>query len=94
MPWTWVNDLLAPSHKKKAHNWDVRCPYARCPSNEPHKKAPRLKFVQKISPLIYQYRCRDCGCPTNYDISVPTEAGWAAHNPALHSGKPNFGFHV
>lgn len=76
MGWTWVNDLL--SGKKKDFSYDARCPYAMCPSNQPywgvHK--PRLKFIQRIAPMVYQYRCRDCGCIHNQGVEVPDDRGY------------------
>ena len=24
-----------------------------------------MKFIQKIAPTVYQYKCKDCGCLTN-----------------------------
>ena len=89
--WTWVNDLLGSVDKKKAHNWDLRCPYFWCPSNELkdgviREKPPRLKFIEKVSPMIYKYRCRDCGQHTMFDVSVPNEQGFGAYDPRLWGG--------
>ena len=97
MAWTWINDLLAPEGKKKSFNWDARCPYHLCPSNQPYRRAhkSRLKFMQRISPLVYQYRCRDCGCLCNIGVEVPDDRGiWNLKklNPVLHGGKPDYKF--
>lgn len=94
MGWMWVNDLLAKSHKKKAHNWDPRCPYHMCPSNQPYRGAgkPRLKFMQKIGMMVYQYKCKDCGCLTNFDIAAPGERGMKGIDPALWGGNPSYRF--
>ena len=75
MAWSWVNDLLAPDNKKKDFNWDARCPYMLCPSNQPYRGVhkPRLKFIQKVQPLVYQYKCKDCGCLVNIGVEVPDE---------------------
>ena len=94
MPWQWVNDLLAPENKKKDMSWDARCPYFGCPSNTPFRGAhkPRLKFVQKVAPLIYQYKCKDCGCLCNHGVEVPDDSGnelWRK-NPALYGGKESY----
>ena len=97
MSWQWVSDLLTPDNKKKAY-WEARCPYMLCPSNQPERgsKKPRLKFVQKVSPLVYQYRCKDCGCLTNFDMSCPVEGNPDLKNinPALKGGRPDYQFHV
>lgn len=107
MGWNWVNDLFAPEGKKKSMDWDARCPYGLCPGNiplnrkevilfndEPILKKPRLKFNQKISPLIYQYKCGYCGCLTNFGVETPTERGLEGINPALSGGKADYKFHV
>ena len=94
MGWNWVNDLLAPEGKKKNFNWNARCPYFGCPSNTPFDGAhpARLKFMQKISPLVYQYKCRDCSCLVNIDTNVPNEQGFQFIDPALWGGKPSYEF--
>lgn len=74
MPWDWVDNLLTPDHKKKMY-WEARCPYMLCPSNQPERGAhkPRLKFVQKISPMVIQYRCKDCGNLMNISVEMPDD---------------------
>ena len=106
MAWQWVSDLLARNTEKKAY-WDARCPYALCPSNESFysieqkkyvdvRKKARLKFVQKISPLVYQYRCKDCGCLNNISVAAPDDGHHNIKNinPALRSGKASYRFDV
>lgn len=109
MPWQWVNDLLAPGGRKKSMDWDARCPYHACPGNVPLNRnellvnchtppiyrKPKLKFVFKISPFVYQYRCGYCGCLVNWNVETNTEE-WTLDNlkrePALYGGKPSYGF--
>ena len=61
--------------KKKAFVYEnLRCPYGEtCPSHIPFKNArpARVKFVERISPNVYCYRCKYCGCKFNYDVSNP-----------------------
>lgn len=93
--WNWVSDLLTEDNTKKMY-WDARCPYMLCPSNQPERgtKKPRLKFIQKISFLIYQYRCKDCGCLTNFSIEQPDEHEIfnKRKNPALWGHKSDYKF--
>jgi len=56
-----------------------------------------MKFMQKISPTVYQFRCKYCGCPINICLeSVEAEEYMqrqaAVKNPALIDGKPSFTF--
>ena len=98
MGWQWVTDLLAPDNKKKTY-WDAHCPYKlTCPSHQPieHAHPPKLKFVQKISFFVYQYKCKYCGCLSNLSVEEP-EGGndWVKRfNPALYGGKADYKFHV
>lgn len=97
MGWTWVNDLLAPEGKKKHHNWNARCPYYLCPGNKPVERPAKLKFMFKVSPMVYNYKCGYCGCGVNISVEVPVEQGMMRQfkeNPALHGGKPSYRFHV
>lgn len=97
MPWNWVSDLTAHGQRKKAHNWDIRCPYALCPSAQPFTGAhkPRLKFIQKISLFLYQYKCKDCGNLFNCSVETPNEINDSKKiNPAIWGGKPGYKFHV
>lgn len=93
----WVDNLLSHGDRKKAHTWDIRCPYHRCPSNQPFRGAnkPRLKFLQKLGLFTYQYHCKDCGCPTTFNIENPNEENQIKRlNPALWGGKADYKFHV
>ena len=99
MGWTWVNDLFAPDNRKKNMSWDARCPYFGCPSNTPFRGAhkPRIKFMQKISPMVYQYKCKDCGCLCNHGVETPWESDdivRVKENPSLYGGKPSYKFHL
>lgn len=98
MSWTWVQDLLAPDNKKKAY-YDAHCPYKlTCPSHQPHEHAhkPKLKFIQKLSFFVYQYKCKYCGCSVNISVSQPYDGNRLLKdtNPVLFGGKPNFKFYV
>ena len=90
MAWQWVNDLLGPNGKKRDFNWDARCPYMLCPSNQPYRAAhkARLKFIQKPNPMVYQYKCKDCGCLTNFSIEMPDDQNESLRrlNPSLQKG--------
>ena len=96
MPWTLVNDLLAPENKKKTYNWDVRCPFHLCPSNKPFRGAypARLKFMQKIYCMVHQYKCKDCGNIFNVGLAAPEELGVKGFEPALWGEKPSYKHHV
>lgn len=73
------------------------CPYGLCPSNQPvdGAKDPKWKFVQKISPRVYQYRCKHCGCLCNKGLdgpAVPSDMNSWNLNPALVGNAPSFNF--
>ena len=88
--WQWVENLT--DQNKKAMYWNARCPYHGCPSNQPFNGAhkARLKFIQKIAPMVQQYKCKDCGCLTNYSLEQPDGNELKGLNPALHGGKPDY----
>ena len=75
----------------RGHLWQdsFNCPYMLCPSNDVNdatvrSKKTKMKFVQKISPRVYQYRCLNCGCLINKGSDGPAvpEEMWAQHiNP-------------
>lgn len=97
MAWTWVDNLFSTDNKKTDFSWDARCPYEVCPSNQPFRGAhkSRLKYVQKVSPRVLQYRCKDCGCLTNFSIEIPDENyghDKSRMNPALSGGKADYKF--
>lgn len=95
MSWQWVNNLLDTNKKK--NYWEARCPYHLCPSNQPFRNAhkPRLKFMQKVSPLIHQYKCNDCGCLTNFDLEQhDNNEDIKKMNPALWGRKADYKFYV
>lgn len=81
--------------KTKGYQRELRCCYHLCPSNTPVAGAypPKMKFVQKVAPTVYQYRCKDCGCLMNNSVEI-TEQGQEVHkiNPAFIGGKPSFRF--
>lgn len=71
------------------------CPFMLCPSNQPvdGAKKPRMKFNQKISPRVYQYRCLHCGCLLNKGVdgpAVPSDMQAWNVNPKLVSNNPSF----
>ena len=80
--------------KKKLLHKQCRCPYALCPSNEPFRGArkSRMKFKQKISPMVFQFECKDCGCLTNfcYQAENIKEKMASYRNPALAGGTASF----
>ena len=103
MSWQWVNDLLAPSGRKRDFNWTARCPYSECPGNmkpprvsreewDNNLPKPKLRFVQVISPMVYQYRCGYCSCLVNISVEVPHENNDEIRNinPALFGGKADY----
>lgn len=79
--------------KNRGYQDQMRCPFFLCESNTPHPGAhpARMKFIQKIQPTVYQYRCKDCGCLTNVSVEIDMDGreSWRI-NPALVSGKPSF----
>ena len=92
--WTWVSDLLTPDNKPKFY-WNAHCPYkVTCPSHqpEPHSKKPKLKFVQKVSPMVYEYRCGHCGCLVMFGMLQPNldNRDLLHMNPALRGGKADY----
>lgn len=73
------------------------CPYMLCPSNQPvfESKKTRMKFVQKLAPRVYQYKCMDCGCLLNKGMdseAVPSDMLSWNINPALIGNAPSFNF--
>lgn len=90
----FLNGLMADRGKK----WtDFICPYMLCPSNQPvqETKKPKMKFVQKISPRVYQFRCLHCGCLLNKGMdsdAVPSDMTSWNVNPSLVGNKPSFDF--
>ena len=93
MAWQWVSNLMAPDNKKTFW-WDARCPYALCPGNFPDKKKAKLRFVQRHSFFVNQYRCGYCGNVTNFSIEQPNGGVGEVKkgNPAFW-GKPDYKFH-
>lgn len=96
MAWTWMpNNALAKKHQMVMDR--INCPYMLCPSNQPFSGAhpTKLKFIQKLAPTVFQYRCKYCGCLLNYgaegyDLDDPRRA--EIFNPAFISGKPSYNF--
>ena len=90
--WRAIVESILGDHNK---GWqkEMRCPYMLCPSNQPEvgAKVPRMKFLQKIQPRVYQYRCQDCGCLTNVSVEVDNQGqeSWRI-NPSLIGGQPGF----
>lgn len=79
--------------KNKGWQKEFRCCYFLCPSNQPFVGAhpAKMKFVQKIAPTVYQYRCKHCGCLINNSVEVAEDGRevWR-FNPALVSQKPSY----
>lgn len=85
--------------KNKGWQDEFRCPYLLCPSNTDEKGKPspgylkaRMKFVQKTSPRVYMYRCKDCSCLINKSVEIAPDGReiWRI-NPALNSpDQPSF----
>jgi hypothetical protein len=79
--------------KNKGWQRELRCPYMLCPSNQPFVGAypPKMKFVQKIQPSVYQYRCKSCGCMCNVSVEIAQDGQESYKiNPALISQKPSY----
>lgn len=71
------------------------CPFMLCPSNQPvnGSKKPSMKFVQRIAPRVYQYRCRHCFCLLNKGEDGPAvPSDMYAHNinPRLMSKEHSY----
>lgn len=79
--------------KNKGWQRDLQCCYQLCPSNQPFVGAykPKFKFVQKISPMVYQYRCKNCGCLVNVSVATDEQGreNWRI-NPALVGQRPSY----
>jgi len=75
MGWKRVMTNGILGDKKKLRTYDsIHCPYGTtCPSHTPFKNAhpPKVKFIERISPYVYQYRCKYCGCKFSYDVTDP-----------------------
>jgi len=58
---------------KKSLRTSLRCPFGMCPSNQPFVGALRtkMKFIERISPYVYAYRCKHCGCKVNVSADGP-----------------------
>ena len=80
--------------KQKGWNARLLCPYMLCDSNQPFRGArkPKMKYVQKISPTTYQFKCKYCGCLTNVSLENHGDISRAAHvkNPSLINGLPSY----
>lgn len=79
----------------RTFNDAFECPFMLCPSNQPVSGAKKasMKFIQKIAPRVYQYRCRHCFCLCNKGQdgpAVPEEMNAHNLNPKLIDGKPSF----
>ncbi len=90
----FLEGILGDRGKKWTDFW---CPFMLCPSNQPveHAKKPRMKFIQKIAPRVYQYRCLHCGCLLNKGLdseAVPADMLSWTINPSLVGNAPLFEF--
>jgi len=67
---TLTSGMLGDKKKLKT---SLCCPYMTCPSNHPFKGArpTRMKFVERISPYVYSYKCKWCGCKVNVSDDGP-----------------------
>lgn len=105
MSWQWVNDLMAPTGMKKDGHFNAVCTYYLCPGQRPKNRQqvidnkeqpllpkPKMKFIYKVSPMVYHYQCGYCGCGWNFDISVPSEQGILAKEPGMWGNKPSYEF--
>lgn len=85
----WVSGVFGD--KNKGYQREFRCPYFLCPSNqpEPGSYSPKMKFIQKIQPSVYEYRCKDCGCLCNVSVEVLMggRESWRI-NPSLIGRQP------
>lgn len=82
---------------KGKHFTPFCCPHFLCPSNQPFDmcRPTKMKFIQRISPRVYQYRCKHCGCLVNQGLdgpAVPSDMFSWDINPSLVGNKPNFDF--
>lgn len=87
----WVSSAFGD--KNKGYQRELRCPYFLCLSNTPSPGShpARMKFVQKLQPSVYQYRCKDCGCLLNVSVETMSDGreSWVI-NPVLYGGKPTY----
>ena len=77
--------------KKKVMAYDkIRCPFGvTCPSHIPFKNArpAKIKFIERVSPNVYKYQCRWCGCSFIYDAVNPDKVH---HSELSHVKNRNF----
>jgi len=107
MGWEWkvfTNGIFGD--KNKQWNKELVCPYHSCPSKtwvyDPNfapiedLKVPKMKFVQRLGPNVYQYRCKYCGCTVNVGLETQVDMERMAHhrNPSYIGGKPSYKFNV
>ena len=101
MGWTWVPKRLLVStsgfmgDKGKALADEMACPYFLCPSNIPFvgAKKSKYKFVQRLSPRVYQFRCKHCGCLVIESTDgplIPYEMRAEELNPAFLGRKASY----
>ena len=85
----FIPDIGILADKKKMWSENLRCPYHGCPSNTPFTGArrARMKFMQRITPMVYQYKCKWCGCLVTYGADHPGKTHQSERpyvkNPAL-----------
>lgn len=86
-----ANSILGD--KNKGWQAELRCCYMLCPSNQPFAGAypPKIKFVQKLGPTVYQYRCKSCGCTMSVSVEIAPDGNesWKI-NPSYIGQKPSF----
>lgn len=82
--------------KNKGWQPDFPCCYFMCPSHtnnqgahEERCRPSKNKFIQKLSPSVYQFQCKYCGCLMNASVEISSEGRecWRV-NPALMGGRP------
>jgi len=88
MPWLKVLRSGIVGDEKKMWAKRLNCPYLLCPSNQPFEGArpSRMKFIEKIQPYVYKYKCRYCGFYIHYGADGPK----IPHLEKPHIMNPNF----
>lgn len=96
MPWIWSSGISGD--KKKEFLPELECPWKfDCPSYVsspgvplPEPKKPKLRFLSRIQPMVYQYQCKYCGMIFNSGHEAGgkvREEEWGFRkNPALIGG--------
>jgi len=90
--WKKVSEAFTSGMSGDRHKLmtELNCCYYTCPSNQPYAGArkSKMKFIERISPYAYRYKCRWCGCDNIFGADGPG----VPHAEKPHIANPNFLF--